>query len=62
MSMRTVLGWSRDKKGKIRNRHPSDICNAITSMCAGGHSGEDGLGNTTPYILEVYEQSNNEIL
>lgn len=26
-----VLGWTRDSKGNIVNRHPVDICNTITS-------------------------------
>lgn len=53
--MRSAIGWIRDSKGKIIDRPFKDICNAITTMCGGGHSGEDGLGNTTPYIIEIYE-------
>lgn len=26
-----VLGWTRDSKGKVINRHPVEICNTITS-------------------------------
>lgn len=49
------MGWSRDAKGRLRDRHIVKICNTLTSMCGGGRTGEDGLGNTTPYVIEVYE-------
>lgn len=52
--MKLMLGWSRDSKGKVRDRHPVRVSNAITTFCGGGRSGEDGMGNTTPYILDVY--------
>lgn len=54
--MKAVLGWVRDSKGKVIDRPIKDSCNAITTMCAGGHTGEDGLGNTTPYAIELYEK------
>lgn len=40
-----VLGWTRDKKGKIVNRHKVDIANCVTS------SKRD---NTQNYVKEVY--------
>ncbi len=56
--MKTILSWSRDSHGKVIDRHPTSICNAITTMSGGGHSGPYGLGNTTPYVMEVYENHN----
>lgn len=51
-----IISWVRDSKGKVVKRPLKDICNAITSMCGGGHtSKEDGMGNTTPYVLIDYE-------
>lgn len=47
--MVTVLSWSRDEKGKVVDRHPTDICNTITVFAGGGY------GTTTPYVLEIYE-------
>lgn len=49
------IGWVRDEKGKVLSRPVKKITNAITTMCGGGHTGEDGLGNTTPYIVYTYE-------
>lgn len=54
--MKTILSWSRDSKGKTRDRHPTNICNAITSMVGGGRQAEYGIGNTTPYVMEVYKK------
>lgn len=53
--MKTMLSWSRDCHGKVINRHVSNICNTVTSMCGGGRTAEYGMGNTTPYIIEIYE-------
>ena len=30
-------------------------------MCGGGHIGEDGMGNTTPYVLISYESKDLRI-
>lgn len=46
--MKTVLSWSRDEKGRVINRHPTDICNAITGFAGGGY------GNTTPYVMQIW--------
>ena len=51
-----IIGWVRDCKGVVIHRtFRGDYCNAITSMVGGGHSDADGLANTTPYVMEVYE-------
>ena len=47
-----ILGWVRDKKGNVLKRPLMNVCNCITSMCGGGHAGKDGMGHTTPYVLE----------
>ena len=53
--MKAIIGWVRDSKGVVTHRtFRGDYCNAVTSMCAGGHADADGLANTTPYVLEVY--------
>lgn len=55
--MKTILSWSRESFGKgIAHRHPCrGFCNALTTMVGGGHSNEYGMGNTTPYVLEIRE-------
>lgn len=50
-----IISWVRDSKGKVVKRPLKDVCNAITSMCGRGIPGEDGLGNTTPYVFIDYE-------
>ena len=40
---KTVLGWTRDKEGKIVNRHPVDVANCVTAMRA---------TNTQNYVVE----------
>lgn len=55
MTDRYYIGWVRDEHGAVLSRPRKDIANAITSMVGGGHTGEDGLGNTTPYIVYCFE-------
>lgn len=53
--MTAIIGWVRDSRVIVTRRtFRADICNALTSMAGGGHYGEDGLGNTTPYVMEVW--------
>lgn len=42
---KTILSWTRDERGKVTNRHPSDICNALTAKTG---------GTTTHYVMEIY--------
>ena len=50
-----IIGWVRDAKGVVTRRtFKDDICNALTTFIASPFGGADGLGRTTPYILEVY--------
>ena len=50
-----IIGWVRDRRGKVTKRTLNDICNAITTFCGGSSfDGGDGLAPTTPYVLEVY--------
>lgn len=50
-----IIGWVRDSRGVVTHRtFKCDLCNAITTFVGQGWSGEDGLGRTTPYVLEVY--------
>ena len=50
-----IISWVRDSKGKVVKRPLRDVCNTITTMCGGGHTAEDGMGGTTPYVLISYE-------
>ena len=50
-----LLGWVRDKKGKVIHRPYLENANCVTTMAGGGHYDEFGMGNTTMYILEEYE-------
>lgn len=54
MLERYYIGWSRDKMGRIMSRPVKRIANAITQTTGGAHICEDGLGNTTPYMVYVY--------
>lgn len=40
---KTVLGWTRDKKGNVVNRHPVEVANAVTAA---------KRDNTQNYIIE----------
>lgn len=55
MTKRIYIGWSRDSKCKIVKRPVKQIANAITQATGGAHISEDGLGNTTPYVVYVRE-------
>ena len=51
-----MIGWARDSSGIVTHRtFKCDISNAVTQFVCGGHADADGLANTTPYVLEVYE-------
>ena len=50
-----IISWSRDSQGKVVKRPLKDVCNTITSMCGGGHTADDGMGGTTPYVFIDYE-------
>jgi len=49
------IGWVRDDKGTVISRPVKHLANAVTTMVGGGHTGKDGLGNTTPYIFVTFE-------
>ena len=53
--MKCAIGWVRDSKGRITKRTFKDVVNSITTFAGGGIAASDGLGNTQPYILEIYE-------
>ncbi len=57
MTKRTYISWSRDREGKVRSRpEKTDVSNAITQATGGAHTcQEDGLGNTTPYVVYEFE-------
>ena len=55
--MKCAIGWVRDSKGRITKRTFKDVVNSITTFAGGGIAGEDGLCNTQPYILDIYETS-----
>ena len=53
--MKCAIGWVRDSKGRVTKRTLKDIVNSITTFAGGGIAGEDGLCNTQPYVLELYD-------
>ena len=56
--MRAAIGWVRDSKGRITKRTIKDVMNTITTLAgAKGFVDSDGLGNTSPYVLDIYETS-----
>lgn len=57
MTKRTYIGWIRDRDGKVVSRpEKTDVSNAITQATGGAHTcQEDGLGNTTPYVVYEFE-------
>lgn len=57
MTKRTYIGWCRDRDGKVVSRpEKTDVSNAITQATGGAHTcQEDGLGNTTPYVVYEFE-------
>lgn len=54
MISKHYIGWVRDSKGQVISRPVKHIANAVTTMCGGGHTGEDGIGNTTPHVTYEY--------
>ena len=52
----TILSWSRESTGKGEaTRHPcKGVSNAITTFVGSGITGDDGLCNTQPYIVQVW--------
>ena len=57
MTEKHYIGWSRDHKGKVRNRPRKDIANAVTQFNSGdSYTDQDGLGNTSPYVIYEYDQ------
>lgn len=57
MIKRAYIGLSRDRGGKVVSRpEKTDVSNAITQTTGGAHvCKEDGLGNTTPYVVYKFE-------
>lgn len=57
MTKRTCIGWSRNHEGKVVSRpEKKDVSNAITRATGGAYTcQEDGLGNTTPYVVYEFE-------
>lgn len=56
MTKRTYIGWSRNREGKVVRRPEKEVSNAITQATGGAHiCEEDGLGNTTPYVVYEFE-------
>lgn len=56
MEHRYYIGWSRDREGKVLSRPEKDVSNTITQSTGGAHiCKEDGLGNTTPYVVYEFE-------
>lgn len=55
MINKQYIGWVRDSQGRVVNRPVKAIANAVTTMCGGGHTGEDGMGNTTPHVVIEWE-------
>lgn len=50
-----IIGWVRDKRGKVTKRTFNDIYCAVTTFCGrSSFDGGDGLAPTTPCVLEVY--------
>lgn len=55
MTEKHYIGWSRDNKGKVRNRPRKDIANAVTKFSGDSYTDQDGLGNTSPYVIYEYD-------
>ena len=56
MTERHYIGWSRDHKGKVRNRPRKDIANAVTQFNSGdSYTNQNGLGDTSPYVIYEYD-------
>ena len=56
---RYYIGWVRsgtDGHGLVKSRPRKHIANAVTTFCGGGITDpRDGLGNTTPHVVMVFE-------
>lgn len=50
-----AIGWVRDSRGRVTKRTFKGVVNSITTFAGSGIAGEDGLCNTQPYFLEIYE-------
>ena len=56
MTDKYYIGWSRDSRGRIKERPRKQIANAVTTMVGRGIADpRDGLGNTTPHIVYKFE-------
>ena len=56
MTDKYYIGWSRDSRGRIKERPRKQIANAVTTMVGRGIADpRDGLGNTTPHIVYEFE-------
>ena len=56
MTDKYYIGWSRDSRGRIKERPRKQIAHAVTSKVWHGITDpRDGLGNTTPHIVYEYE-------
>lgn len=51
MKRSTLLGYTRDRTGKVVNYHPIHLSNTITPSSAGG-------GDTSMFVIVRYEKEN----
>ena len=49
--MKIVLGWTRDRCGRVLNYHPVDVANCVTA---------NKRDNTQNYVLEIYKDADLE--
>ncbi len=55
MTNQHYIGWVRDSAGRVLSRSTKQIANAVTTMCGGCIPDADGLANTTPHVVVVFE-------
>lgn len=58
MTKKFYIGLVRNKDGKgiVKSRPRKQIANAVTTLPPGGFPDpNDGLGNTTPYVIYEFE-------
>ena len=56
MTKKLYIGWVRNKKGIVESRQRKQIANAVTTLPPGAFPvPNDGLGNTTPYVIYEFE-------
>uniref|UniRef100_UPI004024F67D hypothetical protein n=1 Tax=Alloprevotella sp. TaxID=1872471 RepID=UPI004024F67D len=58
MTKKLYIGWVRSKDGKgiVESRPRKQIANAVTTSPPGAFTDpNDGLGNTTPYVIYEFE-------